>query len=55
MLQAYTKGENKDSYPLNFKHPWFTATGGLKKTQKHVMLGIALKSLTGSQKVIEII
>ena len=21
--KSYTKGENKDSYPLNFKCPWF--------------------------------
>ena len=32
----------------------FAATTGLKKPQKHLMLGIALKSLTGSRKVIEI-
>ena len=30
------------------------ATAGLKKPQKHLMLGFALKSLTGSRKVIEI-
>ena len=33
----------------------FAATGRLKKPQKHLMLGIALKSLTGSQKVVKII
>ena len=32
----------------------FAATAGLKKPQKHLMLGIALKSLKGSRKVIEI-
>ena len=32
----------------------FAATAGLKKPQKHLMLGIALKSLTGSRKIIEI-
>ena len=32
----------------------FAATAGLKKPQKHLMLGIALKSLTGSRKVIKI-
>ena len=32
----------------------FAATTGLKKPQKHLMLGIALTSLTGSRKVIEI-
>ena len=32
----------------------FAATGELKKLQKHLMLGIALKSLTGSRKVVEI-
>ena len=32
----------------------FAATAGLKKLQKHLMLGIALKSLTGSRNVIEI-
>ena len=32
----------------------FTVTGGLKKPQNHLMLGIALKSLTGSRKVAEI-
>ena len=30
------------------------ATPGLKKPQKHLVLGIALKSLTGSRKIIEI-
>ena len=33
----------------------FAATAGLNKPQKHLMLGIALKSLTRSRKVIEII
>ena len=33
----------------------FATTAGLKKPQKHLMLGIALKSLTGSRKVIEIV
>ena len=32
----------------------FAATAGLKKSQKYLMLGIALNSLTGSRKVIEI-
>ena len=32
----------------------FAATAGLKKPQKHLILGIALKNLTGSRKVIEI-
>ena len=32
----------------------FAATGGLKKPQNHLMLGIAVKSLTGSRKVVEI-
>ena len=32
----------------------FAAAAGLKKPQKHLMLGIALKSLTGSRKVIKI-
>ena len=32
----------------------FAATGGLKKPQKHLMLGIALKSLTGSRKDVEV-
>ena len=32
----------------------FAATAGLKKPQKHLMLGIASQSLTGSKKVIEI-
>ena len=32
----------------------FAATAGLKKPQKHLMLGIALQSLTGSKKFIEI-
>ena len=32
----------------------FAATAGLKKPQKHLMFGIALKSLTGSRNVIEI-
>ena len=32
----------------------FAATAGLKKPQKHLMLGIALKTLTGSREVIEI-
>ena len=32
----------------------FAATKRLKKPQKHLMLGIALKSLTGSRKVIKI-
>ena len=32
----------------------FAAAAGLKKPLKHLMLGIALKSLTGSRKVIKI-
>ena len=32
----------------------FAATGGLKKPQNHLMLGIVLKSLTGSRRVVEI-
>ena len=32
----------------------FAATAGLKKPQKYLMLGIALKSLTGSREIIEI-
>ena len=32
----------------------FAATSRLKKPQKHLMLGIAFKSLTGSRKVVEI-
>ena len=32
----------------------FVATAGLNNHQKHLMLGIALKGLTGSRKVIEI-
>ena len=32
----------------------FAATAGLKKPLKHLMLGIALKSLTDSRKVIKI-
>ena len=32
----------------------FAATGGLKKPQKHLMLGIALKGLTGSRKDVEV-
>ena len=32
----------------------FAATAGLKKPQKHLMIGIALKSLTSSRKVIEV-
>ena len=32
----------------------FATTSGRKKPKKHLMVGTALKSLTGSRKVIEI-
>ena len=32
----------------------FAAVGGLKKPQNYLMLGIVLKSLTGSRKVVKI-
>ena len=32
----------------------YAATSGLKKTQKHLTVGLALNSLTGSSKVVEV-
>lgn len=33
----------------------FSATSGRKKPKKHLMLGVAIKSMTGSRKVIEVL
>ena len=33
----------------------FASTSGLKKPKKHLQLGLAMKRLTGSKKVVEVV